>query len=349
MNIKEHQKAPLQRDFKIGVVLVALLALMFGLYLVQVRISGLMTVLSFVAFLGFMSPYVLFGNPTLIKVLRDDLPAPPQRFYGIVAAFWGLAQVYAIASGQFEASQALLSALWLGGLSLLVRALPQRPLPHLLDLAVVLLFWLPIEFGLVAGIRIPPVNGQVDVFMPLGLALLIYTYVVIRQFDVGFTYRLKGDDIRIVVLNFLMFFFIAMIIGALTGFISLARHMPPASEMLISAFAIFFFIALPEELLFRGVIYKLLVKQFQGKPRAVGKALLVSSVIFGLAHGNNANPPFFDVSLGGVTWQVPWAYIILATIAGLFYGWIFIRTQKITVAAVLHLLVDWVWATFFSG
>ncbi len=348
MNIKSHQKAPLQQDFRIGIILTALLALMFGLFLVQVRISAALTILSFVAFLVFVSPYTLMGNLTLIKVLRSDFEANPNRFVPILAGLWGLAQLYALLSGQFDFYNAALSIAWLAPLVVLVRQLPNRPIPDLLDWVIVLILWLPIEFGLFSGIGIPPARAQIGPLMLIGLVFLIYTFLVVRKFEVGFTYRLKGEDVRLVVLNFLLFFFIAIIIGSLTGFITLARHIPPVSEMLIRAFAIFFFIALPEELLFRGVMYKLLLKQFQGNPKAVGKALVLSSVIFGLAHGNNANPPFFDLTLGTFVWQVPWAYILLATIAGLFYGWVFIRTKKITAAALLHFLVDWVWFAFLS-
>jgi membrane protease YdiL (CAAX protease family) len=107
---------------------------------------------------------------------------------------------------------------------------------------------------------------------------------------------------------------------------------------------------LPEELLFRGVVYKLLVKQFQGKKWAVGNAMIVSSLIFGLTRGNSATPPYWDLSFGNFgIWHFPWAYVLLSSVAGYFYALVFIRTQKITAAAILHLLVDWTWLIFFHG
>ena len=77
-------------------------------------------------------------------------------------------------------------------------------------------------------------------------------------------------------------------------------------------------------------------------------ALLISSIIFGLAHVNNSNPPFILMHLFGTDWSIPWAYVILATIAGGFYGLAYIRTGSILAPAILHAMVDGWWAYFFN-
>ncbi len=222
--------------------------------------------------------------------------------------------------------------------------------PSLFDYLFVLLLWLPIEFGLLNDLDLPPGSGFLSPMNLMALSILIFAYLVIRQFDIGYSFRLKGEDIRIVILDFLLFFLIAVIIGMITGFLHISERIPDFGNIFARFAAIFFFIAIPEELLFRGVIYRLLLKQFHGKPYAVGKALVISSLIFGLAHGNNAVPPFLNISFGALgVWHVPWVYILLAAIAGVFYGLVFIRTKKIIAAAVLHLLVDWTWFVFFNG
>ncbi len=95
---------------------------------------------------------------------------------------------------------------------------------------------------------------------------------------------------------------------------------------------IFLFIALPEEILFRGVIHRYLERVLRWSPLAT---LILSSVIFGAAHLNN--PPNVGY------------YFILATIAGIFYGRTFVRTGKVVPAALVHLAVDWMWSVFFAG
>ena len=100
---------------------------------------------------------------------------------------------------------------------------------------------------------------------------------------------------------------------------------------LVPAF-IFLFIALPEEILFRGVIHRYLERVLRWSQLAT---LLLSSVIFGAAHLNN--PP----NVG--------TYFLLATLAGIFYGRTFLRTGKVVPAAMVHLAVDWMWSVVFAG
>ena len=107
---------------------------------------------------------------------------------------------------------------------------------------------------------------------------------------------------------------------------------------------IYFLNALPEELLFRGAIQNLIQQRF-GRS---WKTLAVAAIIFGLAHINNPVAPFLKIDVGSFTWNIPWVYVLLATIAGFFYCFVFIRTKKITAAAAIHLLVDWVWYAFFN-
>jgi membrane protease YdiL (CAAX protease family) len=76
----------------------------------------------------------------------------------------------------------------------------------------------------------------------------------------------------------------------------------------------------PEEFLFRGLIQNLL-SRWLGVP--LGLAL--ASVVFGLSHLPDPR------------------YAVLATIAGVAYGWVYLRTEKVTASAVTHALVDTVW------
>ena len=166
----------------------------------------------------------------------------------------------------------------------------------------------------------------------------------------GFTWRLKGADVRTAIQYTIFFIPIALILGFATGFLDLSKRLPSGAEMLGMFVGIAFFVALPEELLFRGIIHNLIEKRLQNRPHHVWIALAISSVIFGLAHGNNFTEPLLNINLGPLgIWHCPWVYIILAAIAGWFYGLTYIKTRKVTAAAIVHLLVDWIWSVFLSG
>ena len=75
----------------------------------------------------------------------------------------------------------------------------------------------------------------------------------------------------------------------------------------VTALAICFFTAVPEELLFRGVLQNLLEKRWPAARFARVGSLPVAAVVFGAAHLINA--PASN-----------WRYMLLATLAGIAYG-----------------------------
>ena len=96
------------------------------------------------------------------------------------------------------------------------------------------------------------------------------------------------------------------------------------------------FTALPEELLFRGIIQN----QIGARVRNEWLALALASVIFGLSHLNNST----------LNYPTPnWMYALMATLAGLAYGYTWRRTGKITASAVVHASVNFVWGVLLQG
>jgi hypothetical protein len=149
---------------------------------------------------------------------------------------------------------------------------------------------------------------------------------------VGFTFSLNRSDWREALINFALFAVIALPFGLITGFIKPATTLPSFLAIVGRGVSIFLFIALPEEILFRGVIHRYLERVLRWSQLAT---LILSSVIFGAAHLNN--PPNVGY------------YFILATLAGIFYGRTFVHTGKIVPAAIVHVAVDWVWSVVFTG
>jgi membrane protease YdiL (CAAX protease family) len=88
-------------------------------------------------------------------------------------------------------------------------------------------------------------------------------------------------------------------------------------------------VALPEELFFRGLLQNLLETRL---PRRY--ALVLAAAIFGLSH-----------YIHGAVFN--WRYVILAAIAGWFYGRAWRSGRRIGASAISHTLVDTVWVTWF--
>jgi len=97
-----------------------------------------------------------------------------------------------------------------------------------------------------------------------------------------------------------------------------------------TALAIFFFTAWPEEFLFRGLLQNMLSRA--SKSDFAG--WWTASVLFGFSHITNGGFP-------------NWRYVILASIAGFFYGWTWRKTNSIFAAAIVHALVDTFWHFLF--
>jgi membrane protease YdiL (CAAX protease family) len=123
------------------------------------------------------------------------------------------------------------------------------------------------------------------------------------------------------------------VVGIAIGFIP-PPHLPTqsAGRMISAVGLIFVGTALPEEILFRSLIQNLLMLRFGANVRT----LLAAAFIFGCAHLNNG--PL----------AVPnWRYMILATIAGVAYGAVFMKASSVLSSAGLHMLVDWTKHYFF--
>ncbi|HBE78170.1 MAG TPA: hypothetical protein DDW65_10375 [Firmicutes bacterium] len=85
----------------------------------------------------------------------------------------------------------------------------------------------------------------------------------------------------------------------------------------------FFFVALTQEVLFRGLIYGYLAQFF---PK-YGAALILSSVIFGLGHINYAG----------------WKMVIVSTLAGFGYCLVYSLTGSMLYTMISHTLTNLVW------
>jgi membrane protease YdiL (CAAX protease family) len=193
------------------------------------------------------------------------------------------------------------------------------------EVALVLALWLPIEFRVLPPLPLPAPGG-LDMRKLVGLVDAMYLFLIARPLSrVGYTYRLTTRDVAIAVGAFLLFAVVALPVGFATGFIGWHPRLD-AAHIAGAPLIIYLVTGVPEEFLFRGLLQNLLTRRL-GR----GAGLGVASVIFGLAH------------------LPDWRYALLATIAGLAYGWVYQRTQRITASAITHALVDGTWVVLLGG
>jgi hypothetical protein len=156
----------------------------------------------------------------------------------------------------------------------------------------------------------------------------IYGFVLIRQLEgTGFDLRLRLADLGIGLREAAFYTPIALALGLALGFLHVHRAWPGLAPIAGAWLFTFFFIAVPEELFFRGWLQNLL-------ERRIGRtaALFVTAVLFGLAHFNKRALHF------------NWRYVVLAAVAGIFYGRAWRRDRRVGASAVTHATVDAIWS-----
>jgi uncharacterized protein len=207
--------------------------------------------------------------------------------------------------------------------------------PSGLDFLTVLLLWLPLEFS--AGASLIPRPAQDFLHgVAYGIAILLALVLFVGFRSVtGLKYNLprQARDYWLPLAGFAVAAPVLAVVGIAVGFIP-PPHAPTqsASRMISAAGLIFAGTAMPEEILFRSLIQNLFMLRFGARVRT----LLAAAFIFGCAHLDNGPQPLPN-----------WRYMILATIAGVAYGWVFEKASTVLSSAALHTLVDWTKHFFF--
>jgi membrane protease YdiL (CAAX protease family) len=156
----------------------------------------------------------------------------------------------------------------------------------------------------------------------------IYGFVLIRQLDgTGFDLRLRLKDLGIGLREAAFYTPIAVALGLSLGFLHWHGGWPGIGRMAIAWVFTFLFIAVPEELFFRGWLQNLLEKR-------LGRygALFVTAGLFGLPHFNKRAAHF------------NWQYVLMAALAGIFYGRAWRAQRRVGASAVTHATVDAIWS-----
>ncbi len=159
----------------------------------------------------------------------------------------------------------------------------------------------------------------------------IYGFLFIRGLNgVGFDLRLQLHDLRIGLRECAFYIPIALILGLTLGFLHVHAIWPHLWKLAGSLVFTFLFIAVPEELFFRGWLQNLLERRL-GRTQA----LLLASTLFGLSHFNKRAVHF------------NWRYVVLAAIAGIFYGRAWRQDRRVAASSITHTTVDTLWSIWF--
>lgn len=167
------------------------------------------------------------------------------------------------------------------------------------------------------------------VLLCLNIALAVFV-LTRRLSGIGYSIGWGPRWSFYVLASFIVFGAIAIPLGTALHFIRFAPRWHEWASIPFVAVPIFFFTAWPEEFLFRGLLQNLLSRS--SKSDLAG--WWTASILFGFSHITNLGFP-------------NWRYVILASIAGFFYGWTWRKSGSIFASAIVHALVDATWHFFF--
>ena len=167
----------------------------------------------------------------------------------------------------------------------------------------------------------------------LSANVALATFLLVRRLPgVGYTIGWGQRWWLYILGSFAVFGAIAIPLGTAMHFIAYAPRWHEWMAQPLLALAILCFTAWPEELLFRGLLQNMLARSTKSDVAAWWTA----SMLFGFSHIPNMGFP-------------NWRYVILASIAGLFYGWTWRKTGSILAPAMVHALVDATWHFLFRS
>ena len=198
--------------------------------------------------------------------------------------------------------------------------------PRWHDWTALAILGLSVEFHFFDGAW--PVAGLSGMPKLLLLDAGLYAYLVVRPIGgIGFDFRPRSFDPAVGLREFLYFTPIALSLGFLLNFLHLHRTSGNPIQFGAGWLFTLFFVAMPEELFFRGLLLNLLERRLGTR-----HALWITAVLFGLAHFNKRTA-FFN-----------WRYVILAAIAGFFYGRAWLARRRLLASSITHATVDTVWS-----
>jgi uncharacterized protein len=265
------------------------------------------------------------GEP-LARWLSRPLPLVRVLTPGLFAAAVYL--LIALPLEEFSGRSLLLFFAFPAVLAALLEYLPPSAKLDWQDVVVLGALGCAVEYGWLRPSLPDPGLGNLPKFLLADVALYLYS-VQRRLPGMGFDLRLRLRDLAIGAREWALFAPIGIGLGLALGFLRFHARLPAAGTFAGTLVVTFIFVAVPEELFFRSLLQNLFETRL---PRR--QALALAAGIFGLSH-----------YVHGAVFN--WRYVILAAIAGWFYGRAWRSERRLAASAVSHTLVDSVWVTWF--
>jgi len=247
--------------------------------------------------------------------------------------------IYALGTNTFAFTRvAAVAALVFIPLALAASA-ERKPSGAWQDFATILFVWLavkplPNRWGWSLSHSLWPYPGGrlsyvFTVLLCVNLALACFL-MLRRVNNVGYSIGWGHHWSFFILASFITFGCIAIPLGQGMHFIEFAPQWSQLKSLPLVSLSILVLTAWPEELLFRGLLQNMLARASNSDLAGWWTA----SIIFGFSHITNMGFP-------------NWRYVLLASIAGFFYGWTWRKTGSIFASALVHAAVDVMWHLLF--
>ncbi len=282
-----------------------------------------------IVFLCFLSVMLLFAARGVLE--RFSAIAGPGSAWLLSLVLFLLYLVYALGTGTASLLRIVAMAGFFFVPMLLLASAQGADSATWQDFATIAAIWTAVKFGPSHWIWPSPGGRLAYIFTVIvAVNLAIAGFLVLRRVkNAGYNIGWGRGWTLYVVGSLAVFACIAIPLGIRIDFIAYAPRFSEWKTFIPLSIGILFFTAWPEEFLFRGLLQNLLSRSTNQRA-----GLLGASILFGFSHITNLHFP-------------NWRYVLLASIAGLFYGWTWHKTGSIFASAIVHAGVDILWHFFF--
>ena len=252
--------------------------------------------------------------------------------YMLAVAVFLVYLIYALGTNTFAfARVAAVASLILLPVALAASA-ERRPSGAWQDFLAIAGIWVAVKFSPSHWLWPYPGGRLAYVFtVLLCVNVALASFVLLRRMNgIGYSIGWGRRWSFFVLASLIVFACIAIPLGRTIHFIQFAPHWDEWKSLPLLSLGIFFFTAWPEEFLFRGLLQNMLARASNSEFAGWWTA----SILFGFSHITNMGFP-------------NWPYVLLASLAGFFYGWTWRKTGSIFASALVHAGVDVLWHLLF--
>jgi hypothetical protein len=312
-----------------ALILVFLLTVIGALIAVWKGFSGISLAVTFVALFALLVGEILPGAKGFTEALRRVFPPSIAWLLGLaLLALWFF---YAFGTRNFVPWRAGVVCAYVL-LPLVMLSLARiSPTVGVMDYLAWIAVALPMRLHWLTPLWPWPTKAGYGFGMLLLVNVTVVGFLFVRQMDgVGYSIGWGRGWTRTIVLSFLGTAAIVVPIGLLTKFLHWAPGARGWRNIPGYILGILVFTAWLEEFLFRGLLQNMLSRSMRNE----NSGWIAASILFGLTH----------IVVGGFP---NWRYFLLASIAGMFYGYVWRKTGSIFASAILHACVDTLWHALF--